>query len=386
MQGEWVDWRRRQFSYTGEELEYLLLQYWYAAAGTWEDAAERRFEYDDAGKLIRKTFRRAVTIGQGLMNSRRWTYNYDAEGNRSEVLFQRGQGSGWEEVSRQRWTYNTEDRIETQTLQRRNGGAWENARRRAWTYDENSGKLQTVTEQFWSTEEVAWINHARRNYAAGDKGRWSAVLRQNWDADNEQWINEERELFDYTGGSRMNTRIQQDWDGSAWKNRFRGKYRLEGREMNALFETSATGGDDWTMDSRYQVIYNEEFRQELSQGWQAWNDETSTWENSELTGRMRNFWSEQVVSSTDAPIVEQNICSIPNPYRLGTPFFCPRLAERGQYSLRVYNLVGQPVYQQQISESASVTISGPIPPGMYLLHWREDESTQFVQKLIIAEN
>jgi len=100
---------------------------------------------------------------------------------------------------------------------------------------------------------------------------------------------------------------------------------------------------------------------------------------------LRNFWSEQVVSSTGAP-VEQNICAIPNPYRLGTPFFCPQLAERGQYSLRVYNLSGQPVYQQQISESASVTISGPIPPGMYLLHWREGENTQFVQKLIISGN
>lgn len=383
--GEWTDWRRRQFAYDGDELERLLIQYWDASTASWEDVVERIFDYADDGNLQQKTYRRAPGLGLPLANRSRWTYSYDEQGNLQTVLFQRHPENEWEDVSRQLWTYTPEGRVQEQTQQRMQGGAWENARRRVWLYDEVNGMIQSITEQVWSSMQQAWQNHSRQEYTNSEMRQWNAIRRQTWDAATGQWENEQRELFDYGTNTRLNSRVLQRWDNGEWKNRFRGAYQLEGTTINGLFERSPTGGNDWQLDSRFQTVYDDSFQQQLSQGWQSWNAQMERWENNLQTIRIRNFWSEQVVSSTQNPASEI-LCTIPNPYRLNTSLNCPEMEPGSTYSLQVFNLVGQPVFQRQIRGGDTFSISGNIPAGLYVLHWRKDNRPAQVWKLMIVNN
>jgi hypothetical protein len=379
---EWVNWRRRSFTYENGELTQLLIQYWGPVAQTWQDWIERNFEYDADGHVLSKLVRKAPSPGDPLENLRQWTYTYNGQGNQTDRLFQTWNGSEWENQSRQIWTYNGNDQVTQQLQEVWNDGDWTNFRRRGWQYDGGTGLTSLVLEQEWSQTDEIWLNLRRKEYQNDNFGFWTGIREQSWNATDEEWENVEQEMLEYNTEFQLEGRILQTWDDNDWQNLYRMSYQFDGELFTSFGDQWDELQNDWGQFARYQVEYDSETRPLVEQGWQYWSENQQDWLNDEVSIRRIHFWSEQAVATHETTTYDQ--CLIPNPYQIHTPFFCEGLEGTTDYEIRLTNLVGQVILQKKGSGD-QLSIDEPVPAGIYVFSLYDGTRPVHVQKLVIIQ-
>lgn len=376
----WVNWRRREYTYTEEgDLSALLTLQWSPMNEDWFSIKERTYEYDEEGNMTARQVRTATEPGSSLVNNRRWQYSYEGIGLQTEVLFQRWEDSDWNNVSRQQWSYNAASLPTEQLRQRWSGTAWEDARRRMWMY--NDEVLISVTEQSYDAETDIWTNERRRGYLSGGQELWALEVEQTWNTGTAAWVNVSRELLDYNANQQLESTTLQAWEEDAWLNEYQTSRTSNNEMVNILSNRWDAKNDVWVSYARYQLAFNMAGRRILEQGWQFWESTMEVWLNEERTNRRRYFWSEGVVS-TQEPSPDAG-CLFPNPYRQGQEVQCSELSLIGNVTVELINSIGQVVHQQKIDGASSFRIDASAPGGWYICRLRQNNQVLHLQPLVL---
>jgi hypothetical protein len=379
-QEEWINWRRRTFTYTDNLLTEVLIQFWDADAEEWQDSKQKLFVYDGQGNLTSRQVNKAPSLGEPLQNNRLWTYTLNGNGEQIELLFQKWDGAAWENATQQEWTYDLDGRISQQVQHIWDGNTWTNGRRRIWVYDGVSGMVEQVIAQYWNIGSGDWLNDEQVMYENNGVGLITGIRKQEWGIP-QGWQNTKQQLFSYDGTHLEFERLQM-WNGSSWDNLFRLQFFYDGSALNTFGAEWDTDQNEWTPHVRYQMIFDDG-RIQTEQGWQFWNENQETWENDDITFRRRHFWSEPSVNTFTPPLLEH--CAVPNPFVAGSSFTCESLQPNQTYQLTLTNLMGQ--------EMSSQIISGPGPyylltgglNGFFVLSIRQGNQLIYTQKLIITQ-
>ena len=378
--GEWSNWRKRTFTYEDDLVSQVLIQYWKQTTQEWEDAIERSFEYDTDGNRTSKLVRRAPSVGMSLENQRRWSFSYDGNGNQNTSLYEEWNGGAWENISQQLWTYNGNNLVTEQLLQLWEDGTWTNARRQGWQYDGTTGLTSNVVQQTWDADNQSWLNVERQEYENDGMAFWTGIRKSTWDNDLDAWVPVEQELFEYSPTFQLENRTTQEWNGSEWINQLQVSYGIDGEILSAMADAWDPLQEEWKTAARYQVDYENLERPITEQGWQFWDENSSTWQNDTISFQRLHFWSDPVSTKTVLDIPQN--CTIQNPYPLGSSINCSQIQGR-DIQLSLFNTMGQVVHRQRFENGATLSISGQLTTGLYLLSIESKEGIQHLQKLFI---
>ena len=162
------------------------------------------------------------------------------------------------------------------------------------------------------------------------------------------------------------------------------KSTMSSRIINFLsrIESWDKANEEWSNFLRYMVELDEQRLLKARTGMQAWNKEDMAWENRNFTRKYTHFWSEQIVNSVN-DIPEFNACVLPNPYPVGAYFFCDLPDGNVNLQLELYDVLGRPVYQQDVRNGDAFSIDSRPAPGVYILRIRDQNQLHHLQRLII---
>lgn len=379
--GEWVNWRRRTYTYTEGELTQLLVQRWRPTVQAFGDAAERSYTYDAEGNMLSKLVKQAPSPGMPLENHRQWTYTYDNTGNPISRLLQRWDGAQWTNVSRLTTSYNAEDQPTQQLQERWIDGSWANNQRRGWLYDDDTGLVTAVLEQGYNAEEQSWENRNRVRYENNGVASWTDIIKQRWNVDQMSWVNVEREELQLGAGLQLESRTLAEWQEDAWQPLYQLYYSFAGSVFSLFGDSWNTDADQWDPFARHQAIY-EDGRIIQDRGWQYWNAAQEKWLNQQVSLQRQHFWSDVMVSTEAITTLES--CPIPNPYRMGTPFFCEGLPADQPVEVLLADVTGRIVYRQRLNTANTIQLNGTLPGGLYVLVIQQPDQRLHVQKLVIT--
>jgi hypothetical protein len=378
--GEWTNWRRRSYTYTDGELTNLLIQFWRPVEQEFDDAIEKSYTYDAEGNMLTKLVRRRSSPGMPLENNRRWAYVYDDNSNPTSRLVQEWDGTQWENLSRLTTNYNAEGQPAQQLQERWIDGNWTNSFRRGWIYNDNTGLVNIVLEQSYNTDIQEWENRNRALYQNNGVASWNSITHQSWDVDQMAWVNKEREEVQFGPGLQLENRTLSEWQEDAWQPLYQLYYTFTGSIFSLFGDSWNPNENQWDLFSRHQAVY-EDGRILLDRGWQYWDDGQGDWINGAASLRRQHYWSDIMVSTETISQLES--CPIPNPYRMGTPFFCEGLPVGQPLELLLTDMMGQTVYRQRLTAATAIQLNGTLPGGLYVLSIQGQNTRLHVQKLVI---
>jgi hypothetical protein len=384
--GEWENRRRRMVEYQGEDLSSLLVQSWIESSQEWVDRRMRFFTYNAQGRLSQRLLQVADTPGGPLENSARWGYAYLPNGNEEEILYQQWENGAWQNRRRQQFTYNAQGERETQTLELWNeeNSNWENALRRQWSYTANGFNIEELTTQSWEASTNAWVNVSRRQFFYNNAGFWEGTTFQGWNEDSGAWENQSRELYALNPQNNMDNLLFQEWDEGEWQSRVRETTRMDGYSLSTIIEQRDTSSGEWERINRYGTLFSSDGRMLQDVRNQVWEENAQEWLNDSTTLRYIHHWSSVMVSVEEQEAVTA-LCNVPNPYKPGMLISCASALPGQPLDIRLYNMLGQQLYQATTHSPETFSIDRILPAGTYLLHLSQGMQIRQAQLLIISQ-
>lgn len=378
--GNWRPQSRKLFAYQDGELTEMHIQVWVPSREEWVDQRRDHYTYQDG---LLQEFRREKAPQGTLRNDRLWSYTYNEDGAETEVLLQEWNGADWEDLSRKVVSYTEDGNLELQTLQVRQNNDWRNVRCRQWAYETqgNRSRVRATTVKVWSPDKGDWVDQLRKLFFYNDDGLWERSRFENWNEETQQWENSDRMLHLYNDRNQPVGQYLQRWNGE-WENRGRVSYSLQDNQFFSRIETWDEVMQAWTNFLRYRATFDDNGLLQMRTGMQAWNEEQMAWENRGFTQRFTHYWSELMTSSA-AEIRDLTACLVPNPYRVGTHFFCDLPPARNAYQLELYDVLGRPVYRRDVESGQAMSIDRRPAPGMYVLRIHDGRQLYHVQRLVI---
>lgn len=376
--GIWRPFRRHLSAYEGDYLSQLYIQLWNPNTESWRDQRKDLYTYED--ELLKEFIRQKAPQGT-LVNDRRWLYNYNEEGRETGVLLQQWNGMGWMDISRKVVEYNENGQINRQTLQVWIVNDWQNIRRRDWNYHPVNGNVLSTVVKVWSQAKQSWVDQLQKLFFYNDDGLWVRSRFEDWNEELQQWEPSSRMQYLYNGQRQPIGQFLQVWDGD-WENRGQVNYTFLDNQFISRIETWDETTQDWANFLRYRVEYDDRGLLKTRTGMQAWDDGRSAWENRSFTQRYTHFWSEAIVNDVDEA-TQSTACVIPNPYPVGTFFFCDLPPSKNNFQLELYDMLGRTVYRKDLESGQAVSIDRRPAPGVYVLRIHDQQQLYHLQRLVI---
>ncbi|MEZ4962235.1 MAG: T9SS type A sorting domain-containing protein [Saprospiraceae bacterium] len=304
--------------------------------------------------------------------SGRRTYQYDANKNPIENLYQNWDGASWQNSYRFLSVFNLNNQRIQETNQIWDGTAWNNAYLYISEYDLNNN-LTVSLSQKW--ENGAWENHYRTIYDYNSDNKLAVSTSQWWE--NGSWVNSSRYILEYDANGQSASQLYQNWQGQFWETYSRTIYDYDANGNPTLYLNQSWTGTAWVNSYRFILEYDANGNM-IRFLWQNW--EADAWLNFlQVIQYFEGF------TGTFALAQPQAVFQVfPNPsdgqFRISAENqgLLPGL-------LAVYDAQGRKVYEQQVgtAEQEAVSLPSTLSEGLYLLHL-EGKRGSATQKLRIA--
>ncbi|MCS3640707.1 T9SS type A sorting domain-containing protein [Salinibacter ruber] len=206
------------------------------------------YTYDAEGNRTREL--NEYWDGNSWVKSSRFTYTYDAEGNRTEWLREDWNGSSWVKNSRWTYTYDAEGNLTREISGYWDGNSWVKSGRDTYTYDAEGNRTRELDE-YWGGN--SWVKSRRRIYTYDAEGNRTGVLGEDWNGSS--WMKDYRWTYTYDAEGNRTRELDEDWDGGAWVKNRRSTYTYdaEGNRTRELDED--WDGSAWVKSSRSAYTY-----------------------------------------------------------------------------------------------------------------------------------
>lgn len=142
--------------------------------------------------------------------SQKDTFSYDANSNFVNDIMQIWNGSDWL-IYQAIYSYNANNQRTSMLYQRLNGAVWEDLQQNFYSYDGN-GYLTTQITQTWNGSQ--WQNASKGTYTNNANGKPVNLLYQSWNGTD--WVNSTQFVWTYDANGFLSVRIMQMWNSTQW--------------------------------------------------------------------------------------------------------------------------------------------------------------------------
>lgn len=171
--------------------------------------------------------------------SQKDTFSYDSNSNFVNDITQIWNGSDWL-IYQAIYSYNANNQRTSMLYQRLNGSVWEDLQQNSYSYDGN-GYLTTQITQTWVTSQ--WQNSVKYTYINNSNGKPNNLLIQTWS--NTQWVNYRQYLYSYdSNGYEIGVSIKT-WDGSQFINEYEETFTNNTNGFHDEMRMTRWNGSNW---------------------------------------------------------------------------------------------------------------------------------------------
>lgn len=311
------------------------------------------FFYNEQGLIdsIKRTYSWGM---ENYIDSLKYVYSYDENGNRIDYVLQRLNSYyewTWHNLYHHKYTYEN-GKISTDLNQTWNNDSWRNTDSISYSYE--NGQVSINTHLKWNVNGGYWYNYENTNYEYYPSENKTSIVFQTW---NDEWVNKSRTIKHYhENGSPLNYEYQS-WENETWVNKSICEYAIDGESncTNAFCKDYSTNGE--LVDSRdncsMEMIFNNGMSQlPITGQWfhVSYLSVTGMNENHafEKADVFPNPGINQFTIQTDTPITK----------------------------VIVYDLMGRQMYSQTISETTIRINTESWPSGVYFWKTYNSSSAQ----------
>lgn len=215
--------------------------------------------------------------GTSWVNSKRITYDYDANHNNTAIHYDNWNGSTWVPLGKMEFSgYNSKHKYTGEVNYIWNGSGWDFLSKDIYQYYSNDTQLMIHESYDWNSTTFVWDGYERYYYTyyADSVGTETKLLPVT-----SGWVESTKKVFTYaTSPLRRTLYTTQNWDTSvvpnAWKDDRKTAYTYNTNLKLTLAQRDKNSSGGWIEEQRYNYVYNgsnqlTEFYDELYLGgWQ----------------------------------------------------------------------------------------------------------------------
>lgn len=224
---------------------------------------------------------------------------------------------------------------------------WENVRRYLSDYDIHENIISYISQN-WDTTQIDWVNDERNLREVNAQGKDSLTMTQRWNVSLSTWEHVDLQLFDWTADGLRIRFANFIWKDNFWEKnyRFNSTYDLFGNEMDWIYFLKDPAANEWL--EKEKVVY---------------------------------FWTN--ASSSGITDFVNLACKFPNPMKMNEAYHCPSLEATHMYQLRIFDLAGRLIQQEEFRGNEPITLRGNITKGVYLLVLSEEGTLRYRNKILL---
>lgn len=306
------------------------------------------------------------------INTNKFIYTYDANNNQTSELQQNWDSSGnWGDAFKYTYTYDSYNNQTGALFQSWSGSAWTNFRKYTYTYDANNNEIH---ELYQDGNGSPWTNYSQITYTYDGNNNLTNSVSQMWSGSN--WVNSEQTNNTYNSGNNLTGSITQSWDGANWTDStYSNSYVYDASNNNTSYKTQTWDGNAWVDYSLYISIYD---ANNLERG-----NSTKFFDSTGIVidGDSIYAYYNTVTAIKQLTKQEAGITIYPNP---SNAVFNLQMNNAENIQVKVYNIIGKCVYQNNCNSSNSQIDLTSQPNGVYFVSIQTKEGT--VNKKIIVSH
>ena len=173
------------------------------------------------------------------LNSLKWEYSYDANGNPITFVWYYWENNAWARLSKVEYSYDNNGKLTMYIGYIWRDNAWEKGGKCEYSYD-NNGKLTIVIYYNW--ENDAWVKSGKNEYSYDNNGNLTIDIYYNWE--NNAWIESHKHEYSYNDNGNQTMDIQYDWENNAWKEDSKYKYEYTYNNGKVMSMITYSGKDN----------------------------------------------------------------------------------------------------------------------------------------------
>jgi hypothetical protein len=417
-------------------------QAWNTNTSAWVDFSLTHY---DAQGLVDESFYRSFDrVTNQFTSGSRSLYTFDAAGNCLEWILQDFDTAtdAWVNLSKYLYTYSPTNKITNQLYLSWNEGSstWDNAQNFDYSYDANDFLTGYM---FYVWETGAWRNNIRATYTNNSAGNPSERLFELWIVGPDTWQNYQYDVIQYDANDQTTEFFTQYWNAgiTAWEDYRKVTYTYHPNQymesqleekwnplstvwMDTYYYLADSNGSNleyyskyldyitylYTSGYRYSYEYNSSLQpvltlqQDLDASMNTWYDVSQRITSYDPVGnmvleldqnwdaagsiwkdmfKMEHYYSEHLGLPEPEPLYD--LCYFANPLKKNQPVQCPNLDPSKHYTLRLFTMKGQQVFNAEITAGQAVSIPGNVSSGAYLMQIWEKSTMITAGKVVISE-
>ncbi|MCX6244027.1 MAG: hypothetical protein NTU98_04920 [Bacteroidetes bacterium] len=350
---DWMNTFRTTYAYTAlMQPQEQIVYSWKSSSLTWVYSSKSTDVYDGTNALVGHMEYFWNDISLTWVNTTRIYYhNTPASMPDTSVLESWNiPQSRWDSVETSIYTYNQFNWLMNVRTYKINDmtGNWYHSYQMYYTYFPNTGYEKSETGNVWDTLHLAYITDHYMEVDSVDQ------LLEKYDL----YIN--LGTFQIVGGS---------WDLYVY---------------SSTSDTLSKGNQEWnlltsTWQNKTQKLFTYDAHNLLTEDLvQDWVSASSVWENSKKS----DYYYSDFIGITEHPD-NNKLCFFANPVTAGSSINCSGLTTGNNYYLTLNSLQGNEVFRTEFRGGETVTISGSLAPGLYILIVGDKESILEKERIVL---
>ncbi len=234
------------------QIKSLLLLY--LSNGLWINSRRYTYSYDPNGNEISEVKEKWDTTSSSWIYDTKDDYVYDANHNIVVNIYSKWNSGSWLNYSKTEWAYDSNNNKLWKVYFRWNSGAWENSSKYEWTYNDNNKTLEIRSA--WISG--AWKNISKEEYIYDGNNNLISENTFTWISSSNTWENLYWRLFTYNSNNKKTYENEKKWNSgtSNWEDKSRSTYTYNssGKLLHQLEESFNSGS--WEVDSEMKFTYD----------------------------------------------------------------------------------------------------------------------------------
>lgn len=221
---------------------------------------------------------------------------------------------------------------------------------------------------------------ARLLYHYNGNGVLDSIVHFGLLPDSIGWKKVQLDAFFYNSEGRVIREEQLNTYPSIFKNQaYSYVYDADGRLREFIEDSGLPSGRNWRMHERSVYEFDSQGKF-IREGIEVYDRPSDTWLRYAYWEIYGDLFPD-VSSDSDAPLFD--LCPIPNPLSSAIPFICGKLSADDVYQMRILDLQGRLILEQDFRGNEPVFWVKNLSAGLYLLGISQKGKTLHYQKIIL---
>jgi hypothetical protein len=195
-----------------------LTQLWDDVAKKWDNYQKGFYTYTTSPKLPSSVlYQDYQTSNSSWLNSRLYTYTYDANGNNTTILIQEWKSSSWSNLFQNQYTFNANNLMTSfiQLTWNATNNVWANFNKIDYSYLSNNKLLQDSGKK-WSAITSNWINTYSSQYFYDSNNFLKTWEYNAWDTTAANFIKSQQYQYTNNANGDAIEILTLNWNGATW--------------------------------------------------------------------------------------------------------------------------------------------------------------------------